>query len=122
MAGKKRILVIDDDPQITDLLVEFCSNLGYEVIPQNDSVSAAAAAEAWKPDLITLDLEMPEKDGLEVLKELRTNPVTKDIPILVISIMAKEISIDPAMVQGIFDKPLRFQKILKQIDNLLQAT
>jgi CheY-like chemotaxis protein len=120
MGEQKRILVIDDDPRITDLLAEFCTNLGYEVIPVNDGLSAVAAVEAWKPDLITLDLEMPGKDGLEVLRELRAHPETRNIPVLVISIVAREAKILPDEVQGVFDKPIRFQELLSEIDRLLQ--
>ena len=116
---KKRILVVDDDPQMTELLTDFCDGLGYEVITHTDGPSVTAAAQAWKPDLITLDLEMPGKDGLDVLNELRADPATRHIPVIIISVMATEAGIPPDLVQGVFDKPIAFQKLLGRIGTVL---
>jgi CheY-like chemotaxis protein len=118
---KKKILIVDDDPMITDLLAEFCGGeLDYEVKCLNDSAQVAGTALSWQPDLITLDLEMPGKDGLEVLKELKADPATRGIPVFIISIIAHEAPVPAQAVNGVFDKPIRFQPLLKQIKTLLE--
>lgn len=120
MSGRKRIMVVDDDERITDLLSEFCSDLGYEVKCVNRSPEAVGVAAEWRPHLITLDIEMPEMDGTEVLKSLRSDPATRDIPVLIISVLAKEGVIAPSAVQGLFSKPVKFSHLMGQIDQLLQ--
>ena len=116
----KKILIVDDDPRITDLLSDFCADRGYDVKALNDSRLALNTAEEWQPDLITLDLEMPDKDGMEVLRNLRESPKTRNLPVVIISVVAHESAIAPETVQGLFDKPINFPGLIKQIQVLLQ--
>ncbi|MGQ0643931.1 MAG: response regulator transcription factor, partial [Elusimicrobiota bacterium] len=67
----KKILVVDDDPVLGDLAADFCRQADFEVRTETDGTSALKAAKDWKPDLVTLDLEMPGMDGVEVLRRLR---------------------------------------------------
>jgi CheY-like chemotaxis protein len=120
MREKKKILIVDDDPLMTDLISEFCRELGYEVKAVNQSPLAAATAKDWRPNLITLDLDMPEMDGLEILKSLRADPQTQGIPVLIISARVREAEIPSEAVQGLFDKPIPFSTLLGQINRLLQ--
>jgi CheY-like chemotaxis protein len=120
MEGKK-ILVVDDDTNITELLYDFCSETGYDVKVVNRSPAALATALEFKPDLITLDLEMPEMDGLEVLKALKSHEKTRAIPVLVISSLVHQAAISPEAVQGLFEKPIKFANLLKQINQVLKA-
>src|SRR5262249_44315202 len=115
---KRKILVVDDDPLISDLLVEFCTDLGYEARSVNQSPSALAVALEFKPQLITLDLEMPGMDGIEVLKALRSHPDTQRIPVVIISVVAKEAGIAPGLVEGLFDKPIKFRNLMQRINGL----
>lgn len=117
----RKILIVDDDPKMSELISDFCLDLGYEVKTLNHSVGAAALAGEWQADLITLDLEMPDKDGLEVLRELRVNPLTRSIPVLIVSVMAEEAKVAMDTVQGLFRKPVKFQSLLNRISGLLQA-
>ncbi|MBL0350489.1 MAG: response regulator [Elusimicrobia bacterium] len=118
--GRKRVLIIDDDPAMSGLLEEFCGEMGCDVLCVNDSRNAFAAVRSFKPDLITLDLEMPHKDGLEVLRELRGDPQTKTIPVLIVSIMAQEVPIAAETVLGKLTKPVPFGAFLDKVRNLLK--
>lgn len=118
--SKKRVLIIDDDAAMSGLLEEFCEELGCDVQCVNDSRLAVDAARQYKPDLITLDLDMPHKDGLEVLRELRGDPGTKVIPVLIVSIMAQEAVIAAEAVLGKMTKPVRFGAFLDKVRNLLK--
>ncbi|MBI4349886.1 MAG: response regulator [Elusimicrobia bacterium] len=69
-SGGGLVLVADDDPQVRKMLVRFLSSLGYTVIEAADGLAAIALALERIPDIVLLDLSMPGKTGLEVLKEL----------------------------------------------------
>jgi two-component system, OmpR family, alkaline phosphatase synthesis response regulator PhoP len=69
--GEARILVVDDEKNITDLLSAYLRKENYDVIEASDGISALKAARAFKPDLIILDIMLPHVDGLEVLAQLR---------------------------------------------------
>jgi DNA-binding response OmpR family regulator len=79
---KKRILVVDDEPQDTQLLKAFLERNEYAVREENDSSAAVSAAEEFKPDLILLDVLMPGIDGGELAASFEANPKFKGIPIV----------------------------------------
>ena len=84
------ILAIDDDPTVLYLLQENLGESGYQVIGATRSDEGIRLARAHKPIAITLDIVMPEKDGWQVLHELKTDPVTCDIPVVMLSIIDKQ--------------------------------
>ncbi|HMU74430.1 MAG TPA: response regulator [Elusimicrobiota bacterium] len=117
--AKKRVLIIDDDPAMSGLLEEFCVEMGCDVLCVNDSRHAFEAVRRFQPDLITLDLEMPHKDGLELLREFRADPQAKTIPVLIVSIMAQEAPIAAEAVLGKLTKPVPFGTFLDKVRKLL---
>ena len=87
----KKILVVDDDPVILKLLEQHLTYAGYEVLIGKNGCEAVAAAKEKHPNLILLDVSMPDMDGGEVAQELRGNPATKNIPIIFLTgILSKE--------------------------------
>src|SRR3989449_4056061 len=83
----KVVLVIDDDPDVIYLLRENLGDAGYRVVGALSGQEGLQKARELKPFAITLDITMPNKDGWEVLHELKAHPATKDIPIIVVSIV-----------------------------------
>ena len=86
-SGKKKpksakILVIDDEPEITDIIETFLENAGYEVKSENSSVIGIERAKTFLPDLVLLDIMMPLMDGYEACKELKKNEETSKIPVI----------------------------------------
>ena len=81
----KKILIIDDEGNIADMIAAFCQSYGFETMVLNGGETALDAAKEFKPDLITLDLVMPGTSGFEVAEMLKRDPVTDKIPIIVIS-------------------------------------
>jgi len=77
-----RILVIDDEPEITDIINAFLKNAGYEVKIENSSAKVLESARAFKPDLILLDIMMPFMDGYEVCAAIKADPKLAGIPVL----------------------------------------
>lgn len=81
----KPILVIDDDPEVRFTIGQYLTTRGYEVIFASDAESGIKLAIENKPIAITLDIILPDKDGWSALKELKENPATKDIPVILVS-------------------------------------
>jgi K+-sensing histidine kinase KdpD/DNA-binding response OmpR family regulator len=86
----KAILAIDDDKQITSLYERFLTNHGYQVISLNESKKAVETAKKVKPFAITLDIMMPGRDGWQIIQELKNDPETKNIPVIICSILEEE--------------------------------
>lgn len=79
---KKRILAVDDEREVLSLLKKRLESVGYEVLTATNGRQALDIATSEKPDLIILDILMPEMDGSEAAAALHENSLTKDIPIL----------------------------------------
>ena len=80
-----RILVADDEDDVRPLLRTIQTRAGYEMVEASDGCSAYKMATEEKPDVVILDLHMPGMNGLEVLKRLKQNEVTKSIPVLMVT-------------------------------------
>lgn len=86
----KRVLIIEDDPDISDVLTYNLNRDGYQTLKAMDGVDGLKKAREEKPDLIILDLMLPQKDGIEVCRELRYNPATRNTPILILTAKSSE--------------------------------
>jgi DNA-binding response OmpR family regulator len=81
-AKPAKVLVIDDEPEITDIIETFLENAGYEVKSENSSTIGIERAKSYLPDLVLLDIMMPFMDGYEICQELKKNEKTKNIPVV----------------------------------------
>lgn len=98
LAGS-RVLVVDDDEAIRAYLLAVFADEGAAICEAADGVEALEAAVHHRPDVITLDLSMPGRDGIEVFTDLRTNPATEHIPVCIVSG-------HPEFRQLIFERPV----------------
>jgi CheY-like chemotaxis protein len=112
------ILVIDDDPSIAELIGDFCETLGYAVKTLTDSRRAFEQVKALRPRLITLDLQMPELDGFELLKRFKADPETAGIPVIIVSVLAREVERQGLLTaaQAVLSKPIDFQAFKDRVD------
>ncbi|HSM70195.1 MAG TPA: GAF domain-containing protein [Anaerolineales bacterium] len=85
--GKKVVLAIDDDPQVISLYERYLNPQGYHVVPLTDPSRAKDRITELNPFAVTLDLMMPDTDGWTVLTDLKSDPATRDIPIIICSIV-----------------------------------
>lgn len=121
---KKRILVAEDDPESAALLSRMLS-LDYEIIPVEDGAEALwELQQGVPPDLALIDLMMPEVDGLTLIKEMKANPKTKKIPVIIIT--AKDGAKD--VIEGInvgakhyIVKPFKSADVLGKVKKLIGA-
>ncbi|MEJ5313202.1 GAF domain-containing protein [Anaerolinea thermophila] len=84
------VLAVDDDPQVIELYQRFLKPQGYYIIPHTDPRTVVERVKEVQPFAITLDIMMPEVDGWQVMKKLKSDPETRDIPIVVCSILEEE--------------------------------
>src|ERR1043165_794337 len=85
MTDKKKILLVEDHSYMRRLMSLFLERAGYEVIEEETGLSAIERANATHPDLITIDLGLPDITGDEVVARLKADPATKHIPVIVIT-------------------------------------
>lgn len=131
-ASEKRILVVDDEPDVRDFLSTCLEDAGFRVDTAFDGKDALEKIKKDVPDLITLDMIMPRMSGLALMKELRSNDSWKEIPVVVITAHAKdemgekdinELSkeeIKPSP-ENIIEKPITPIKLVTGVANILKV-
>lgn len=121
-SNDKPILVIDDDADVRFTIGQYLTTRGYEVIFASNAETGIKLASEYKPFAITLDVMLPDKDGWSALKELKENPETKDIPVILVSFIGdKNIGVG----LGAFDyliKPISSENLLAAFDKLEAST
>ena len=123
MAEKKRILVVDDEPQITRVLRTALTGSGYEVRTADDGHSGLRLAREWLPDLVITDVSMPNMSGIELCRQLRAEST---LPVIVLSVKGEEKTKVEALDAGADDyvtKPIGMDELLARVRrNLARAT
>lgn len=119
---KGTILIVDDTPVNLTLLVNMLSKNHYRVRAAKDGPTALQTAAANPPDLILLDINMPNMDGYEVCERLKADDRTQDIPVIFLSALSEADNIVRGFDVGGVDyvtKPFRFQEVLKRVESHL---
>lgn len=98
-----KILVVEDDLSISGLLSEYLTDEGFNVIVAQDGDQGLEMAISEKPDLILLDIMMPKKDGLTVLKELRSTEEGKTVPVIMLTNEKSIEEVNQALKSGVHD-------------------
>ena len=114
---QKVVLAIDDNPDSIDLIRKYLEK-DYKVMGVFNSEEAVNKAKEIKPVAITLDIMMPKKDGWQVLKELKENEETKDIPVIIVSIIDNKTLAFSLGATDYFVKPLDGHTLLRKIRNI----
>ncbi len=120
----KKILIIDDEPEILEILKFRISNWGYDPILAASGEEGIAKALEHNPDLVLLDVMMPGMDGFEVLKRLRATESTKNVPVIMVTVAAAKTDVEKGMLLGAgfyLTKPYDAQELHKRINQMLGA-
>ena len=115
----KCILCVEDEPEMIDLIRLILGRRGFEVIGATGGVEGLKMVREEKPDLVLLDLMMPDMDGWEVYQQIKADEKTKGIPVIVVT--AKAQSIDKVLGLHIA-KPFSPQDLLNSIEKVLQKS
>lgn len=113
--GKRNILVVDDEPQITRVLKTSLSSQGYSIRTASDGKQALQEMKSWVPDLVITDLRMPNMDGLELCRAIRTE---SRVPIIVLSVKGEETIKVESLDAGADDyvtKPFNMNELLARV-------
>jgi CheY-like chemotaxis protein len=123
---KKRICIVEDEPDIATYLSTVFEDSGYRVETATDGVEAMKIIKAHKPDLISLDISLPEKTGVKIYCELKKDPALSTIPVVIITGIQKEIknifssgdALPPP--DGYISKPFSVEELKKTINGILK--
>jgi CheY-like chemotaxis protein len=116
--AKKHVLVVDDEQDIVEFLTQLLEDNGYEVTSANDGLAAMSLVEEKKPDLILLDLQMPEETGTGLYRKLQHKKDFKDIPVIIISGLAGNYLAVSKSVP-VIDKPPKEENVLEEVRKAL---
>ena len=123
----KKILLVDDDPDFLEAVSLILKPKKFDVVTAYDGIEGLKKAKSEKPDLIVLDVMMPEKDGYVVCKELKSNPQMSHIPVLLLTAVASHIPTTrytqemglETEADDYIDKPVEPEVLVKRIEALL---
>lgn len=119
----RKILIVDDDAAIVEMIAAILDKTSYKVLKACDGEEALRIASEELPSLILLDIQMPKKNGLEVCKELKANPSTRQIPIIILTASVYVQEIETAVSYGVknfITKPSHPKEILQAITSILK--
>ena len=122
MVRPKRILVADDDSKFLRVVTETLIGAGYDVRAESDPTHVAEMARSLSPDLVILDISMPGKDGFEVARELRTDPLTRAIRCMFITGHRDSTNVKKAKESGgiaYLEKPFKSSSLAWMVKTLL---
>ena len=122
--SKKKILVVDDEEDILHYLELVLREKGYEVVTATNGHEALTTAQIERPDLVLLDIMMPQMDGWEVLKLLRIDDDTADIPVAMLSARTEAKDRVQGLQEGAIDyicKPFSLAELLVKIETIFGA-
>ncbi|MGB7340002.1 MAG: response regulator [Phototrophicaceae bacterium] len=121
-----KILYIDDNPTNLEFIRRLLQRKGYDCQTLSNSVERLSVAKTFQPDLILLDIQIPELNGFEVLKQLRQDPIIEDVPVLALTANAMSGDKRLCMEAGFDDyltKPIFREELFRKVtQHLKQAT
>jgi DNA-binding response OmpR family regulator len=121
--SSKRVVCVEDEAEMIDLIRLILSRRGFEVIGANGGIMGLEVIRAEKPDLILLDLMMPDMDGWEVYQQIKADEELSDTPVIVVTAKAQSIDkvlgLHIAKVDDYISKPFSPQELLDSVDQVL---
>lgn len=125
----KKILIVDDEPAAIDYATTVLEENGYQAISAEDGLEGMDKARTEKPDLILLDIMMPGKGGIAMYQDLRKDEETKDIPVIIITGVARGQRFEESMMRkapgiplpdGYIEKPMKPEGLLEAVKDVLK--
>ncbi len=120
-----KILVVDDEKDFIDAVRSLLEERGYSIDYANDGIGALEIVKKDIPDLILLDIVMPNMDGITLLKKLKQKNETKDIPVIMLTVKDGQANRNLGLETGAYEyisKPYDSLVLLRQIRNILEKT
>jgi two-component system, OmpR family, response regulator VicR len=125
MNEKKRVVCIEDEPEIIDLIRLILGRKGFDLTGATGGLEGLVTIRQVKPDLVLLDLMMPDMDGWEVYQQMKADPELRNIPVIVVTAKAQSIDkilgLHIAKVDDYVTKPFGPQELLQSVERVLAA-
>ncbi|ELS03840.1 response regulator with CheY-like receiver domain and winged-helix DNA-binding domain [Xenococcus sp. PCC 7305] len=118
----KTILIVDDVPSQLDMMANYLTNAGYNIVKANDGQEAIDKTLQSKPDIIVTDWMMPKMGGLDICRQLKKNPETAEIPIVACTAKNRDVDRMWAMKQGVkayVTKPCTQEELVGAVQGLI---
>lgn len=119
---KKVVLIVDDSPMITQVVASVIAGMGHHAVEASDGQSALITAETLPPDLVFLDLHMPEMNGLQMLERMRSDPNLAKVPVVILTSSRDTETMAKVARFGVSDyisKPARPNRIREKVKKYL---
>jgi CheY-like chemotaxis protein len=123
--AQRHVLVVEDNLTTSEMFQEYLGLHGFRVSCAFNGREAIEAVARDCPDLVVMDIQMPEMDGFEAMRHLRANPALVRLPILAVTALASRAQIHECLTAGADDylsTPIRMKELLTHINNLLEAS
>jgi DNA-binding response OmpR family regulator len=120
-----KILVVDDEPEITEIVETFLTEAGYQVAVENTADKAIAKARTYRPDVILLDIMMPGQDGYSICQELKSDPAYAGIPVIFLTGKDRNDDMGRSFRSGgdmFIKKPFTCERLLEIVNIVLMST
>jgi CheY-like chemotaxis protein len=118
VGGHQHILIVDDDAGIRDTMAELLELEGFGVSSAREGEEGLLRIQERRPDVIVLDRFMPGLDGLQFVERLRADPLTRDIPVVLMTGLAPDAGQRPLPVQAVLAKPFELEELLSTLRRL----
>lgn len=123
----KKILIVDDDKDLTDAVSGLLDAAGYEVVAENDGTKGVERAREVNPDMMILDVMMPDADGFDIARAINADEVTNKIPVIMLTgireVMGLSYKFDPdevwLPVKAVLEKPIDPELLLRTVKNYI---
>lgn len=121
--GAKKILIVDDEPSVSDYLKALITSWGYEAACFDCGAGAFEKIQSEKPDLVLMDVMLPDLDGVTICKRLRSHPETRTLPVIMITSLTDSATVQDSLVYGASDyvaKPVNEKVLREKIEKILR--
>ncbi len=125
MAGQKKILVVDDEPDMVEWLTTFFEDNGFTTVSASSGMEAFSKAKSERPDLITLDISMDQESGMKALRNLQETEATTAIPIIIVTGVSPDLkrfierNKHLEMPAAFMEKPVDRDELLRKVRELI---
>ena len=122
MANGRRVLIVDDEEGFLSMIREALEIREFDVVTAQSAVEAGMEIALKKPDIILMDIRMPGINGLQACEAIKKNPITKNIPIMIVSALSGDSDIKKAYRAGVLDyfvKPVDIGKVVAKLKDVL---
>jgi DNA-binding response OmpR family regulator len=117
----KKVLIVEDDMALFNMYSVELKIKGYEVLNVNDGLQAMPKAKEYKPDIVLLDIMLPGMNGLNILTELKADPQTSEIPVIMLTNYGSEDNVKKALESGAADYIMKYKILPSELSDKIEV-